>query len=123
MYTHEHATGSFQPVSVEVDVVELWAAFEQAQAARVGGQRTTTDETRQIEWIERPSDGRDYSRIPFGRETSFGRGHTIPVPCHDCAAALGERHVRGCDMEECPICFGQLLSCDHGILFEPALTA
>ncbi len=123
MHTHEHAIGSFQPVSVEVDFVELWAAFEQAKAARTGSERTRTDETRQIERIERPSDGQAYGRIPFGRETSFGRGHAIPVPCHDCAAALGERHVRGCDMEECPICFGQLLSCDHGILFEPALTA
>lgn len=31
--------------------------------------------------------------------------------CHDCGAAIGEMHHPRCDMEECPRCGGQLLSC------------
>ena len=31
--------------------------------------------------------------------------------CHDCNAVEGERHESGCDMERCPKCGGQRLSC------------
>lgn len=31
--------------------------------------------------------------------------------CHDCEAKEGELHGLGCDMERCPFCGGQLLSC------------
>jgi hypothetical protein len=31
--------------------------------------------------------------------------------CHDCGIALGGKHHPGCDMEECPKCRGQLISC------------
>jgi len=31
--------------------------------------------------------------------------------CHDCAALEGELHVRGCDMERCPFCGNQLITC------------
>ncbi len=31
--------------------------------------------------------------------------------CHDCSAKEGEYHSAGCDMETCPFCGGQLLSC------------
>lgn len=33
--------------------------------------------------------------------------------CPDCNASSSERHVRGCDIEPCPYCGGQLLSCYH----------
>ena len=31
--------------------------------------------------------------------------------CHDCLVAPGGFHHPGCDMEECPRCGGQLISC------------
>ena len=32
--------------------------------------------------------------------------------CHDCGVKIGEFHKLGCDMEECPFCHHQLISCD-----------
>ncbi len=32
--------------------------------------------------------------------------------CHDCGAKEGEYHALGCDMERCPFCGGQLISCN-----------
>lgn len=33
--------------------------------------------------------------------------------CHDCDCYEGEFHEEGCDMERCPECGGQLISCGH----------
>ena len=38
-----------------------------------------------------------------------------PGRCHDCNVAPGGYHHPGCDMESCPRCGGQLISC--GCLF------
>ena len=32
--------------------------------------------------------------------------------CHDCGVSEGQIHQWGCDMEACPFCGGQLISCD-----------
>lgn len=32
--------------------------------------------------------------------------------CHDCNAQPGEYHHYGCDAERCPVCKGQMLSCN-----------
>ncbi|MCU0727612.1 MAG: hypothetical protein MUE73_17780 [Planctomycetes bacterium] len=55
--------------------------------------------------------GVEMGRVRYGDERhAWGAERR---PCHDCAAARGEFHVPGCDVEECPACGGQMLGgCD-----------
>jgi hypothetical protein len=50
-----------------------------------------------------------YPRIPYGSERDDW--HADQIPCHDCKVIEGELHVPSCDVEECPACHGQALSC------------
>jgi hypothetical protein len=50
------------------------------------------------------------ARIRYGDEHDDWKADQIP--CHDCRVLKGEFHVPGCDVEECPNCTGQLISCD-----------
>ena len=49
------------------------------------------------------SDEKTYARIPYQGETGSS--------CGDCNAGIGKIHHENCDMERCPKCGGQLLSC------------
>lgn len=52
--------------------------------------------------------GKLYKREPYGEEW----GDEQHNACHDCAAAPGQLHVCGCDVERCPKCGGQLIGCE-----------
>lgn len=63
---------------------------------------------------------RPMERIRYGSEKRMWAGtrRTRPrLPCGDCAAVPGQFHVPSCDMEECPACGRQAISC--GCLHEP----
>ena len=51
--------------------------------------------------------GQILKRIPYGRDWPRGSRRE----CHDCAVISGELHVPGCDMERCPSCRQQLITC------------
>ena len=61
------------------------------------------------------------SCVPRIIETTEGlvesvRDNRVPEEigiCHDCGIERGGYHHPGCDMEGCPICGSQLLTCDH----------
>lgn len=46
----------------------------------------------------------------YGRIRAFGEDES--ARCHDCNALPGEFHHWGCDMERCPACGHQLISCE-----------
>ena len=53
--------------------------------------------------------GRSYPRIRYGKEG--WKSSYYERPCHDCGARKGLFHGPGCDMERCPACRGQMISC------------
>lgn len=57
--------------------------------------------------------GANYARVPYGDEgRACGAGMDLGrLACHDCAVEKGQLHVPGCDVEECPRCCGQAISC------------
>lgn len=70
-----------------------------------------------VEWAQRiaeaqklttlPILGTRYPRVAHGT----GRRGSGDGPCEDCAVLPGQLHVLGCDLEECPRCAAQLLTC------------
>jgi len=53
------------------------------------------------------------TRIKYGEENEdWGADRQ---KCHDCAVGKGGIHHFGCDVERCPKCKGQLISCGCGL--------
>ena len=68
--------------------------------------KAATRETEDIRLIL----GRPYRRIRYQQERGY-RGLPRPAQCHDCDAHAGELHQAGCEVEECPACHRQAISC------------
>lgn len=50
-------------------------------------------------------------RVRFGQE-GIGLGNQPGERCPGCGATVGGYHHPGCDVEQCPVCRGQLIECD-----------
>ncbi len=72
------------------------------------------------EYAPIPYGEEEYAPIPYEEELARGRQHH--QRCPDCGVALGGFHHPACDMEECPRCHGQLLSCGCADTARPLIT-
>jgi hypothetical protein len=60
-------------------------------------------------------DPREYRAVPYGAEDDDW-GAASGKDCHDCYCPSGGFHHAGCDVEQCPRCGSQAISCDCDML-------
>ena len=54
--------------------------------------------------------GIERQRIRYGDEADdWGADRQ---PCHDCGVLKAQFHVLSCDVERCPVCGGQMITCE-----------
>jgi len=53
--------------------------------------------------------GQEHDRVPYANER-----RPEPHDCHDCNTPLGGIHHANCDMERCPKCGTQFITCGCG---------
>lgn len=68
-------------------------------------------------------EGKLYPRLAYGSETFRHPAEADRQPCRHCDAVKGQLHEPLCDYEQCPVCGGQVMSCDCGIFTENAVRA
>ncbi len=68
-------------------------------------------------------EGELYPRMPFGLETFRNPIEADAQPCRHCGTVKGRYHEPLCDYEQCPVCGGQVMSCDCALFTEDAVVA
>lgn len=61
--------------------------------------------------------GQLYSPILFGEEEDCWGNVEEGDTCGDCGCAVGQQHYENCDIERCPACGLQFISCDCGVKY------
>ena len=101
MSTREFVTTSFgEPPVPPKRVVYNGAEMNEGWPERIEEAQTTTDYS---------IGGVAFPRVPYGLESG---GWDFERPCHDCRVVKGQLHVPSCDVEQCPACGEQAITCD-----------
>jgi hypothetical protein len=58
---------------------------------------------------------KQYERVKVGDAGDFYEQGNAEMRCSDCGAKFGYFHHFGCDCEMCPVCGGQVISCECDI--------